>query len=124
MWSGRGGRCSSGGEPLPGALQRERRQQREQEVERRPVANRAGEDCRGQGGVREQQQREREEAPRREEGADERKRVEPDHVQGLDDLSSGLGDPAARLVVVLDRERRRPEHPYRLGGEPRLLAWV
>ena len=54
----------------------------------------------------------------------ERERVERDHVQRLDDPAPDVAAPASATSRRLDRERRAPEHPHRLGGESRLLARV
>ena len=110
--------------PGPRPLEGEGGEQREQEVERSPVANRPGEDHRRQRVVGEQEQRQGQKAPRHEEAAGKREPVERERVERLDDLPARLGEPASRFVVVLDRERRRPEHAHCLCGQSCLLARV
>src|SRR5581483_6711079 len=119
--SGGRGRPSSCASPLPRELQGGGGEEREQEVPGDPVAGRADERPRRGGLVEQEQQRERDEAARRDEYAGERERVEDPHVDGLDDAPpdvelraragpvGGLED--ARLPEELRRERRELQLP-------------
>ena len=95
-------------EQLQNPRDRRRREQREQEVERRAVADGPREGHRGERRVACEQQHEREEAARHEEGADEREHVHRDHVHGLDHV--------ARRARRAGRGRRRPSRRRTSGS--------